>query len=264
MSETPPNPWFRASVPPETHPFGVVVLVHGLNNRPSVMQPLAEALAEQGFHSYTVTLTGHSVCDWPAVDYAATWKADIRAAAADARMTFPGLPVFALAYSLGATAVLESWDDAKPFDRLAFLAPAFAPNLRTRLLRFLTPLRVFGINLPSLADPFYRAHPSTPLRAYRGYFDMIDNLRKSCPHATWRSTPSLVFMSEKDELLSYDDTSEWIQRSTSEHWSIAPLTPRPANPKTMRHLILDQASVGTEEWRALVKELADFFRRARN
>ena len=84
-------------------------MVHGLNMRPSAMDPFCELLAESGLHSYRITLTGHNEPNKEVFDET-VWVDDVARAYKEVRAEFPELPTYVVGYSLGgllATHVID-------------------------------------------------------------------------------------------------------------------------------------------------------------
>jgi len=241
-----------------TAPRGVVLLVHGLNNSPGVMEPLAAFVRSQGFASGIVPLSGHEAASPRPVDSPAVWLSDLAGAVREAERRYPGLPRFNISFSLGA-AVTGAWlreVGHPPFERMVLLAPAFAPKGYTGLLRFFTWLRAFGVSLPSFVPREYRSSRFTPLAMYGALFDLIDVLSTQPPVDMMRAIPTLVVVPSGDEFISLNRLRRFIgdNRLTTWRFEIIP----PAETGLPHHLMLDEPSCGAAGWRRLTEMIGSF------
>src|SRR5690349_16740338 len=73
--EKPEADWLESALTPAK---GVVVLVHGLNNNPQTLRPIADELRKAGYHCALVGLSGHRGEGWSLTAYSAAWKNDVR------------------------------------------------------------------------------------------------------------------------------------------------------------------------------------------
>lgn len=143
----------RWSFSTEAHPKGVFLVVHGLNLKPSALDPLCGFLASQGFHSYRITLRGHNEPQGESFEVA-EWQRDVTAATATIRSRFPQLPLYALGYSIGGLLLTNAFDtntSLPPPRGMVLLAPAI--SLRA-FVDIATALRV-----PLLSHGPFRTSP---------------------------------------------------------------------------------------------------------
>ena len=237
---------------------GVVLFVAGLNNRPEVLNPIATALAEKGFEAVILTLYGHDLPAWPSADYFAEWRANIDAAHQFANLNYPTQPKFAVGFSLGGTLLLD-YIARTPQHRsagLALLAPAITLTSKTTALRPLVLLGGTGLTLPSFAPKETRAHSNTSLRAYGGLFAAADAVR-STPKQY--APPTIVFAERGDELVDFDDLSEWLREAPACRL-IELETPEPPA-GGYYHLLFDRQNIGEAAWTQLIETLAAEFER---
>ena len=236
-------------------------VLHGLNTNPTRMEDLAELLRKKNFQTTLGTLSGHSkTASQNEIISAARWqsefieqwtKATTPCQSKQDQRLFVG-------YSLGALTAMNIFDSQTsiPFPtNLILLSPALSFRPVVALIRGIAWLP-FG-SLPSLNHPDYRARNMTPLKSYSALFKL---------HAGWRnfawsrtaSIPTLVVLSENDELVDSQGIAKELAERKLEHWKIlwlhnddAPLRPR------YHHLMIDQKSMGARAWKMLEESLAN-------
>lgn len=156
---------------PKGEILGYALVVHGLNTRPTAMQPWVAALLAAGIHVTLVILTGH---EEPQPDEsnekkqarrhafrAATrerWHTDIMHGYHALQQAAPKeSPRFFVGYSLGGVLGVELIQQGRlHFDSMLLLAPALAMHRRNGILRWLPLPR--GSLLPSVMPRRFRAH----------------------------------------------------------------------------------------------------------
>ena len=230
---------------------GVALLIGGLNNKPEIMSDLADELHALGYHTRMVRLTGHETdTDWPSVDYAEAWREDLSQATQDAKTRYPALPRVVVAYSLGATVALaEASNESDLFKAGIFFAPAIGLKFHALLIRLTLPLRIFSLNLPSIAPEKWRAHNSTAVLAYKGLFDLIEQIVAERIQAL----PLCFILDPKDELVSTLNTARWASSHSLEHVRLIENSTEQA---VRRHLLVDRAMRGEKSWSQIRQALA--------
>lgn len=232
---------------------GVVLFVAGLNNRPEVLDDIAHALAARGYEALIVTLYGHAESSWPRADFFAQWQRDIDAAKRLADLTYPTVPKFAVGFSLGGTLLLDSLTRSSDhqYAALALIAPAVTLTSKTSALRPLLLFSGTGLSVPSFAPEKTRAHPGTSLRAYRGLFNAANAVRSS--DAKSISVPTLVLAHREDELVAFEDLSEWFRDApTCRVVEMKTLAPPPSG---YFHQLFERENIGEAAWADLINAL---------
>lgn len=227
-----------------------LLLCHGLNTRPSVMDPLAEALAAEGFPVLRMSFSGHHAgglasrgSPLPA------WREDLRNACGLLRLLSP-LPPVLMAYSLGASLALAETPEPFPFAKAVLLAPALTPQPFISLLRFLSWMPDFVI--PSASPPRIRARRGTPVREYLALQETAWNFWDK-RWARAKDIPTLVFIDPADELVSLPALQRRLGGSGTHAWKVEEVLREASVPRdTPRHLILDPASLGERAFASLV------------
>lgn len=231
----------------------VVLLVHGLNMRPNMMQPLARVLQQSGCAVVRAALPGHGgpmsafsrigPTDW--MESVARHQQAAAALAAHSRV-----PVHYVGFSLGAVlgcACLLHTRTA--FQRMVLLAPPLFLRSVTGLLRLLRPFP--RLVVPSLAARRYLAHYGTPIAAYRA----LETLRRRIVDqgdGGALNVPTLVLVDPGDELVACPGLERFIRERGLSAWQYRTLQGR-WNPLRgeYHHQITDARSLGGDSWQLL-------------
>lgn len=242
---------------------GVVLLIHGLNMRPSAMDEIGNHLVRAGFHSYRLALRGHAH-DEEGTFPAQSWCDDIIAAYSLARTTYPTLPLHIVAYSasgLIVTDVLARNPEIRPTS-MALLAPALSLRTYVQIASVLSLFPPVSWRVRNVAPLEYRRFATTPLFWYRNVMDIYDDTR-SVPHPeALRDIPTRVFVSPDDELVSDSGIVEWIgEHGLHSSWEVVETTPQPAHDGLFDHLIIDEASLGEVAWHRMLHSILELFTR---
>lgn len=245
--------WFHAPRSPKA----IAVAVHGLNARPERLDALALELSRAGISSFRLILRGHGdsgpaeLGAFRAPGLARDWLADVEGACklAAAQAERLAVPLLYVGYSLGALL----WLHLRCVDRRDYgvqRALFFAPPLYTRW-----PARCLGmlsgvsgrVLIPSVAPKNYRVHRGTSIHAYRDLMVLRDRvLRAGLSEA---NVPALVLMDRRDELVDVVRLERELPKLRLSHWKA-----RHVRSLTRHHLIVDEACLGAEQWRLLIRE----------
>lgn len=239
-------------------PRGIFLLVHGLNNAPTVMRPFGDLLNQLGYTTAIVALTGHRAEERIPSVSRERWRSDIACAAREAGEREPKLPVSALGFSLGGALALEAMRDLpqSPFERLVLVAPALGLKGYTVLMRFAAWFDWTGLAVPSFIPEAYRSGAFTPLTGYGALFEVVDGLLTRPPRAPIQTTPTLVFLNAGDEFISVSRTQRFVRDESISTWRIVVLPEEDL--ATPTHLMLDSATFGGENWARVTREITDF------
>lgn len=247
----------------------VVVVAHGLNQRASALRELHEALRARGAAVVVLQLRGHrldseeepSVLEaWRALRWG-EWTEDWRRAAETAAgiAAEHHVPLTFLGYSLGALVHVHALSAGEgpgvPFTRQVLLAPALSlhPWVRAgRVMRVLSPRFL----LPALTPPPIRSHAATSVAAYDALF-RYEAAVSIIQHPECLRIPTLVFIDERDELVSAARLRRWVaQHGLARDWRIHTLMKdRATAGSIVRHYITDQVGLGAAAFSALVERV---------
>lgn len=248
-------------MPESEKPKAVAMMIHGLNLKPSAMDPLARYLADGGIEVLRVELSGHKSSagtDDPAFSKvtARAWLDEALSAYRECseKARARKVPLFFVGFSLGGLLgelILNQGQERHAFERVVLLAPAISVRPLAYLVR---PLFLLGNEfvLGSVNDPAYRANSGTPMAAYRATFELQEQLEATA--FKWSNVPTLVLIDPDDEFVSFSG----IERITREHslteWRMLLLSTEDSRLEQKRHhLIVDEPAMGTAEW-SRVKE----------
>jgi alpha-beta hydrolase superfamily lysophospholipase len=248
----------------------VAVLVHGLNTKPDKMDALAHVLNAAGIGVLRVTLQGHgclSPAEFQGVS-TAQWFYDLLRAycIASSYAREYGLPLYYVGYSAGGGLMVDliqrKWHEAIRFDKMVLLAPGL--SLR-QPVAVLSRVAMFLNNLPLLSRwspvlPYatqweqYRCHRGTPVAAYSARAHSIKNLQK-VGLAGLDNIPTLIFIDPQDELVSKNGIWQMMQKAGLKNWEIIEIHKKDS--QYPHHLIIDEVSVGKEQWQKIAKRLQE-------
>jgi esterase/lipase len=240
----------------------VTVVSHGLNNKPTVMLPLVKFLNGSGSDVYLLKLFGHREDSSNLKNLTGdVWLAESLNAYHQARELADknNVPLYFLGYSLGALVaqymIFES-NGQERFDRQVLLAPATALRGRSGLLKttFILPGHW---KLPSYTPEAYRANEGIQLNVYKVLFGLEHQIQQG--KFSNLNIPTLLIMDEKDELVSYRRLNKYIDEYGLTEYRILALDPSLENRATKyHHLIVDEPSMGAENWELSRREIKKF------
>jgi alpha-beta hydrolase superfamily lysophospholipase len=235
----------------DTNPKGVFLVVHGLNLKPSALDPLCGFLASQGFHSYRITLRGHNEPQGESFD-AAEWQRDVAEATATIRSRFPDLPFYALGYSIGGLLLTNAFDSNSSITTprgMILLAPAISLRTFADVATTLSIPPPLSWSVPNLAPPAYRRYELTPIFWYTNTLALYDTMESIQTASRLKRIQTLVVLNPNDELVSEGGTRRWIEEHLlTPEWRVELIHPAPSEGLLKEHLIIDQTSLGESEW----------------
>ena len=256
--------WFKIT---QTNKIKAVALVvHGLNLKPERMQSIILELNDAGIDVLNLSLRGHGnnflknknlstdearLESFRTVTYS-LWLDEIYNAYLKARerASQNNVPVYFVGYSIGALmgCDLMLLHPDVFYDRMILFAPALNITFESYLLKALMPFP--NIVIDSLSPVHYRSNKGTPMAAYKALFEAVnyfnDNLNNKL------NKPTLIFIDENDEFVSFSKLNEMIIRWNLNHWQIHVVNKdNNASEKVSHHLMIDRASTGKKMWKQM-------------
>lgn len=252
-------------IPSKTKPSkAITVVVHGLNNKPSIMKSIGKLLSEHGSDVILVKLTGHR--NDPQNFAAITrqiWLSELLKSHNYAKSLIEKSkkkPLYFIGYSLGALINLDlmsSYPKLVQYDKMILFAPANATKWSTNLLK-LSFFLDDRLKIPSFAPKDYRANDGTPIKAYRVLFEMKESIR----NLNYRqlNIPTIIIIDPKDETISLKELKKLKDNYDLDNWKIHILDSQFVGKKyKYHHLIVDEISMGTKNWSSTCIMITDFF-----
>ena len=262
--------WFPAKTPGEIK--GVALVIHGLNLRPDKMELIISLLTDSGVDALNLSLRGHGSNYSPSegpdmaksrieafktVSYK-IWIEETYQAYnhAKKRSEQKNVPLFFVGFSLGGLLGVDLYTTYSDihFDRMVLFAPAvdlYAINYAAKLLSPFPKLVV-----PSLASKSYRANNGTPVAAYNALFNAIEHFRKNLNPKL--NVPTLILIDKRDELVSYYKLKRLVENERLHQWKFYHIQKgKDAVRGTLRHLIIDESSVGKEMWKEMRRAMVE-------
>ena len=252
------------------YPRGLVMVVHGLNVKPSKMgAPSAEGtlvklLLDSGYHVYRVTLKGHSgpLDDMQNITRS-DWIYDAYTQYCQAKTIAEGerLPLYLLGFSLGALVyeVLMNEETAIPvqFEKAILFSPAVALRPTAKALLLLQPFIDDRTIFTSFNPEEYRAQRGSSMAAYKIVFDMEESLIS----ASFRkcNIDTIIFIDRNDEMVSSGILRERIDQYDLTNWKIYEVTNTGAVIRPQyHHLLIDNKCVSESTWQYISWSILNF------
>jgi len=261
------NEWFSTAKTKK----GVVLSLHGLNNRPSSMNSLIHFFNSQGLDVLRGALSGHrGSLEEGKIILLKDWEREVKDLynlALKKAHQFK-VPLYLNCYSMGCLVLvdlLESLDKGgyeNHVRKILFISPAL--KVRGPLLFFyqiVDTILPSGWILPSFNLKEYRSQDGTSVASYQAFFKLLK--KHKGPSLSLKKKlaiiPSLILMNPEDELLSFSDLKNFIKDNGLKSWKMIPIdNSKSKNSKKISHLLLDEKSVGHHEWKRMKKEMANF------
>ncbi|MDR0710120.1 MAG: lysophospholipase [Spirochaetaceae bacterium] len=252
------------------NPRGVVIVVHGLNLKPSKMgTPSAEGtvvklLLDYGYHVYRVTLKGHSgpIEDMQNV-IQQDWIYDAYFQYCQAKIIADNeqLPLYLLGFSLGALVyeVLMNKETPIPvqFEKVALFSPAIAIKPVSKIVLGLQPFTNGRSIIRSVSPEEYRAQRGVSMSAYKIVFNMEESLTSS----SFRNcnTNTIIFIDKNDEMVSIGILRRRIHQYGLTNWIIHEVTNTGAAIRPQyHHLLIDNRCVSASTWQYISETILSF------
>jgi Serine aminopeptidase, S33 len=244
--------WF----PADGSPQGVLVLTHGLNLLPARMDQMAAAFANAGMEVYRPAFCGHSGDNEKFLNVSAKdWEDDARRihALAYQRAQEMGLPLCLGAYSFSAL-VFQVLSAELPFARRLYFAPALAVHPWYPIALMMAKLHP-RLTYSSRIFPDYRANSESGARPLLALNDFLGRWWQG--EGLQDNAPTQIWLDPRDELVS----GKRLRRlaSTKPEWKIHEISNQGSRlPVKYHHLVINEDSLGLEEWRRMLAEARDF------
>lgn len=220
------------------------------------MTPIAEALRERGHHVYLLELAGHEV-PISSDASAARWREQLDCALNSASETYPGATLTGVGFSTGGTLWLDAVNrQVAPLpEELILFSPAITTNPAGIILRVLTKILPGWIPLPSLTPRDYRTGIFTPLYGYKALFEIQESLSECLVDAHFEDISLTTVMSESDLVVYPSYAWKWLRKLPWKDFEELHVTPKPSISFTYGHLIIDEPTIGKEEWHRFLQSL---------
>jgi alpha-beta hydrolase superfamily lysophospholipase len=267
--------WFKSAS--SKKPVGVALIVHGLNIRPEMMEPIIVILNSAGIEALNVSLRGHGANftrrgstpaddkrdrleSFKRVSYV-IWLNEVHQAYMQAmlRARKLGVPLFFVGYSLGGLlgCDLLAANPGVHFDRMALFAPAL--TLRPGIAYQLKPLQPFPeFVIDSDAPESNRANDGTPVAGYTALLEAVRNFEANLGPRL--NVPTLIFMDQEDEFVSFENLQEFVSHNGFDRWDLVRVAKdNAADAAIARHMIINEQSVGAAAWAGMVRAIKAHF-----
>jgi esterase/lipase len=220
-----------------------VVILHGLNQEPTMFSDLESFFQENNFKTHQILLQGHYEKKNRLEAFKKASKDLWLTQAREQLKKFKNENFYLFGYSMGGLigSYLTSTGEISP-KKMILMAPAVHMNTYTHLVKLLYPFKF--LNLPSDNLKEYRANDYTPIPAYKAFYDIYDEFQDLKSQKAFQ-VPSIVFIHPEDELVSL----EGLRKDVSKHkakWSVFALEKCDNAIKSKFHLIYNKAVLGKQ------------------
>jgi esterase/lipase len=257
--------WYQRKNPAKLN--GVALVIHGLNGRPDKMESIIAEMTAAGIDCLNLSLRGHGenysqlnntssaearMQAFKSVSYQ-LWRTEIHQAYQQVkkRSSRYGTCLFFIGFSMGGLLGVDLFTSNPyiKFDKIVLFAPALKMRNRNYLLKTMSPFP--GLVVPSFGPEAYRANKGTPMAAYNALFEAAKHFEKNLDPKI--NVPTVVFIDEQDELISFSGLQEIIRKQNLDQWNLHPVAKdKAATEIEMHHIIIDEASVGKHMWKEIV------------
>ena len=226
------------------------------------MYPIIEEFVKKKFESFLVKFSGHyqnsRSIDELSLDH---WYEELRYVycLAKNKAEEQQVPLIFLGYSLGALVgayLIVKSEGLHSFSKQILLAPATATRRTSSWIKstFIFP---DSWKIPSFSPDGYRMNKSLPIKAYKILFHYQQFIISS--GFKYVNIPTLIFIDPKDELISIGRLKEYIRRfDLSEYQIVKLLSHMKDRQAKIHHLIVDDATMGKENWDRFLEKVYEF------
>jgi alpha-beta hydrolase superfamily lysophospholipase len=111
-----------------------------------------------------------------------------------------------------------------------------------------------------MAPEQYRVHSSTSLQMYHATFDVVAALNANPPPLALKQTPILLILAEDDEVVDSPEVADFFTSNKFSAITNLRVVPEPLLKHSFNHLIVDENTLGAEEWRRVSNAISGFLR----
>jgi esterase/lipase len=230
-----------------------LILVHGLNLKPSAMDEIGLAISQKNLPVYRLALPGHrGESEEQRLKIKVSDLTDSLASATKMLRSRCSGPIYSLGFSLGGLlTVVAQGEGLVSFDKMILIAPALSLKSYTHLVTWLFPF--FDI-IPSRGPVNYRASKDGTSEAlYRALFTLHDRVQGINTKLLER--PTYVYLNKDDELVSWSGTADFIiEKNLEVNWSLSSLDNDQAKLKSFDHLVIDEKTISPRSWEKLLRD----------
>lgn len=251
---------FQQNLPTFPGASAAALLVHGLNNKPEVMQDIANLLEELSIPSVIISLTGHhNDFEKLRAIHKNVWRDDVLEGYKFIKKSCN--KVFLIGFSLGASIGLDIVSEQIKFDRMVLIAPAIAPRVPVKFLEYISPI-LPSLPIYSMAPENYIANKYLPLKSYKVLLSIYKSLHKK--KFSLVNIPTIVIVDPKDETMSLEDIKSLMINYGLSEWRLLLLNSANAVSKVrFHHLIIDKDAMGFDNWEVFTKQISAFLNEKR-
>ncbi len=239
---------------------GVIILLHGLNDKASSMEQMAGLFQDKGFDVVLGSLSGHrgDVDELLTVNQE-EWITDIYniycVAASIAQKK--SVPLFFVGYSFSNLMFLKFINkfSITNIKKMVLLAPSLSFTLKANALKLLFFLPDKTV-IPSYNLKIYRANRGTSIAAYKAVFNTQKEMNSFFKLKS--NIPVLSFFHKLDEIVDSKESEKIIKSKFFKSKTIYLDNKDHLLEKEINHLMIDEKSLGTKNWNMMMSSILTF------
>ena len=116
------------------------------------------------------------------------------------------------------------------------------------MLNLALPFRHFGWSLPSQNIKSYIVRDGVTIESYNEMLIGLEEAKTLDRASNLNKIPTLIFLSEDDEVVNNKGVKEWVSNSGLNSWEIVTLELEPKVKKARDHLLINEEMLGEEAW----------------
>ena len=264
------NQWFSSQRPYK----GVSLLLHGLNNKPSTMNPLALHLSTLGHATLRGSLRGHrgSLKEGQNVTVS-QWREDVDLlyCLALLKSQYLKVPLNISCYSMGCLLFLDLFKRIKSLkqdnmvERAIFISPAIKVRPELSWLSHLFKMLPSDWMIPSSNIKLYRSQNGTSVSSYKAFFELLDENHSIdfLGPKSFGLPKILTLLNPKDELVDAKSIIKLFRKMPKEQTWVKLIEIENKNATTIKHinhLLLDEDSLGRLKWQEWKEHISLFLK----
>jgi esterase/lipase len=243
---------FNLNIAPNSK--GLVFIVHGLNQKPEMMDGMVKLAKDKNYSQAVITLEGHHAegSDLKMANLSkGCWEKQIAYAIEKISLIdeLQGQKKIFLGFSLGGLLGIDYLkNNPKSFDQMILLAPAIKVKTHSHFIKFLFPFLKDSKIIKSMACEEERAAEGVSIQGYKELFLIQEKFNNNIVSDNI-NIPTEIFIHEKDELVSLEKLKLFAEKYQLNKWQIHSLDEeKQKGPKTFYHQITVPSHVNKTEW----------------
>lgn len=237
---------------------GTVLVIGGLNTRIEILNQISNQIPRDRWRVRQLALSGNSSNEGSVVSRE-LWLSEIARAWEQTRREFPGQSIAFLGYSLGAVLALDyTMQVNRQVSDLFLIAPPVSLRWFNGAILSVASLSPFDLNVPSAADPAYRARNYTPLSHYAALRQIIGAVSRETRAGALSGVHMTVLVASHDEFSPLTAVRDWFGL-TAPQARFEVFDKSSGKELGMAHQLIDQHSLSPQDWQRVQQAVETHF-----